>query len=374
MDRLRSRFSLAAAIVLSTVSGMACKSQPGPELKGLTVGETTKEIDYEALLGGKGADQNALNMISVIAFESSYKSRQLDAPAGWDEGTKAAYEQIRWLKENAGPQVFGGKLTIEQNDFPERADAVVMSKIYKFVAVAKDVEVTYPRRSGDTTKRIIDVRMQVILGAAMARSVRGPLDMPEDYRKMLSEAFVRGDVVTYNGHIWTTEESFPSTPWSPAPVDGTTLALRDEMKKLGGRGHYGLIYMNACRGEQIERAVMAGLIATGAERIEPLLLSHRNYSNYGYFAEHNAHLLLNLLHGRPLARVVFDLTTSLKRHPLADTLTPKGREGEDDVSGPEATRRLAAYYKQPGVTENPHSVIVVAYDVVRGQPLPRAFE
>lgn len=86
-------------------------------------------------------------------------------------------------------------------------------------------------------------------------------------------------------------------------------------------------------------------------------------------------MLLDLLKGRPLARIMFDLTTPLKREATAanGSTGAAGPDPSETMTGIEATKRLADYYNQPSVRQDANSVIVVAYDVVPEPTVPRAF-
>ena len=182
--------------------------------------------------------------------------------------------------------------------------------------------------------------------------------MPEEFRSELARAFSEDEIVSYNGHIWTQEEQSQNSPWIAAPVDENTNQLAAAIRDLGGRKRYGIIYMNACHGEKIENTIMDAMIAKPENQTsEPILLSHRNYSNYGFFAAHNASMLVNIFNSRDLSKVILDLTTTinkdwLNRYAVAD----------------DPSLTLQRYYNAPGVRDNPNSVVIVAYDVIQRRP------
>ncbi len=192
--------------------------------------------------------------------------------------------------------------------------------------------------------------------------------MPTGFCNEMARALVEDDLVSYNGHIWTSEDEQPTVPGEPAEVNGTTLKLVQRMQDLRKAGaprtKQSIVYMNACHAERIEQKMMEGLIDQGTpDAQQPLLLSHRNYSNFGYFAEHDAVLMIDLLGGRPLPKVMLDLTTTLRQQSLANLGgVPLGSETAD-----QAKQILAQYVQRPEVRMDPKNVIIVAYDVKDGR-------
>jgi len=101
---------------------------------------------------------------------------------------------------------------------------------------------------------------------------------------------------------------------------------------------------------------------TNGEPVAPILLSHRNYSNFGFFPDHDATLLIDTLFGCSLPSLMLDLTTTAKGTAFASS----GGAGycEDEAT---AKRKLTEYLAQPGLRQRPESVIVVAYDIINGK-------
>lgn len=341
----RALFLGCTLVVGGTIS--ACKARTNElALKGLTIDQSSKEIDYAKLFGKK-----SISISQIFAYESSYYRRPSSSGAS-DEGVAAAFKMIWWLKNHARNELFKGRLIVEEDSFPDSGRDVSLDRIYRFKARVEDIAV---KAAGQT--RSVSAKISIILGPSISPS-RGMV-MPEEFRKELVRAFTTDDVVSYNGHIWTVESQAQTSPFMAAPVDENTENLAEAIVEAGGRKNYGIIYMNACHGEKIENALMDAMISGGAtdRSAEPILMSHRNYSNYGYFADHNAKMLVNLFNSESLAKIILDMTSTLsptwlKKNAAADAATT-----------------LQRYYNTPGVRENPRSVVIVAYDVIRKRPI-----
>jgi hypothetical protein len=351
MNRAKTIFLTKRALLFVTLTATmfqlaACKARTNEtSLKGLTIDQSSKEIDYATLFS-----KNEITISQIVAYESSYY-RHPNSNGASDEGVAAAFKMIWWLKNNARIDLFKGRMVVEEDSFPDNGRQVSLDQIYRFRARVEGIAV----KTG-TVSRSINAKINVILGPSISSS-RG-MAMPEDFRKELVRAFTSDDIVSYNGHIWTVESQSQRSPFLPAPVDANTEKLADAIAAAGGRKHYGIIYMNACHGEKIENALMDAMIGDNADRrAEPILMSHRNYSNYGYFADHNAKMLVNLFNSRSLAKVILDMTSTVNPAWL------KKNEAQDPAT------TLQRYYNTPGVRENPRSVVIVAYDVIRKRPI-----
>ena len=323
-----------------------CKtSNSAISLKGLTVDESSKKIEYTKLFA-----RDTITISQIIAYESSYY-RQRNASGANDQGVKAAIKMIKWLKSDARNELFKGRLIVETDTFPKQMHEFTFNNIYRFKARAEGISVRY---EGKTKK--INANINIVLGSSIDPSYERR--MPEEFRSELARAFSEDEIVSYNGHIWTQEEQSQNSPWIAAPVDENTNQLAAAIRDLGGRKRYGIIYMNACHGEKIENTIMDAMIAKPENQTsEPILLSHRNYSNYGFFAAHNASMLVNIFNSRDLSKVILDLTTTinkdwLNRYAVAD----------------DPSLTLQRYYNAPGVRDNPNSVVIVAYDVIQRRP------
>lgn len=343
MSSMTNLTSKLIVLLVSVGSVVACKARTSAfSLKGLTVDETSKEVDYQKLFS-----KNSISISQIVAYESSYYRRPNSNGAS-DEGVAAAFKMIWWLKNTARGSLFKGRLIVQQDNFPDSGRQVDLSKMYQFRAKVEGMTVKF----GNTTKTI-NANINIVLGSSI--SPTQGMEMPDDFRKELARAFINDDIVSYNGHIWTVESASHTNPWVAAPVDSNTEHLAEEMTALGGRKSYGLIYMNACHGEKIENVLMDSMIGTNTDRtVEPILMSHRNYSNYGFFAEHFAKLMVNLFNSQQLPKIILDMTSSIK---------PAWLQQNGDPTNPAKT--LQKYYATPGIRDNPNSVVIVAYDVIR---------
>ncbi len=379
---------LAAALVAFPAL-FACKQTTQGDafqIKGLTAEKTSKEIDYKSFYDTKTKE---LAITHVIAFESSHKTGR-GTPAGNDQGTEAAYKLIKWVKNEGVAQLFRAPPEVESDEFPENQNEVRIGATYRFVAKMKAVPLDFPGRP-EGVPATADVKLRIVLGTSLAAAFdsgpsadqRGGVSqendacaegegsnfdgrgyaMPAAFCNELARALVEDDLVSYNGHIWVSESEMPRSIGEPAEVGATTLKLVKKMQELrranGSRAKQSIIYMNACHAERIEQKLMEGLLDQGApETSHPILLSHRNYSNFGFFAEHDANLMIDVLNGQPLAKVMLDLTTTLKPH---------GNETKD-----EAKKKLGDYVVKAEASGDPNQVIVVAYDLQDGRLTPGA--
>lgn len=387
-------------LVLGLSSVVACKARNNSfALKGLTADKTATVIDYDRLFS-----KNSIAISQIVAYESSYYrqagSSGVSQNGSVDEGVTAAFEMIKWLKDTAGEKLFKGRLVTmplkrttgedpnsrDQNsgeifEFPATAREVRLDRMYQYKAEVQGIKV----KAGSTT-RTINATINIVLGPSISSSAG--MKMPDNFRKELARAFIQDDVVTYNGHIWSIESQANTSPWIPAEVDANTDRLTKEMKSIGKRISYGLIYMNACHGEKIENSMMDAMIGGNSDGTsEPILMSHKNYSNYGFFASHNASLLENIFNGQPLAKIILDMTSSIDpawlrgNEVMAVPTYSQSRNGVASQKNyvpqyvrdpnwlknngvlPDPAKILQKYYI-PAVINNVESVVIVAYDVI----------
>lgn len=364
----------------------ACKTQEAPvSLKGLTADETAKDIKYSSFFDTKGGE---LRITHVLAYESSYYTAR-GTNAGKDHGTEAAYKLLKWVKGEGAQTLFRVQPTVETDEFPTDPAQTKIGALYRWSATFKGVPLDWPGKDA-ALPAAVDVKVRIVLGSSIIPARDGnrgaPPDaadacsqvsaqgyvMPTAFCNELAHAFVEADVASYNGHIWTDDDGRPATFTMAVPVNPTTLKLYQRMTDLRAAGRrrskQTLIYMNACFAEKIEQKLMEGVLAPGtSEEYQPILLSHRNHSNFGYFAEHDAVLMIDLLNGRSLPKLMLDLTTTLR----PQTLQKLEGEPLGSESTEEAKRILGEYIRKPGIKENLDNVIVVAYDVADGRVVKR---
>lgn len=373
--------------ILGCSALLSCKvrQEGGFDLKGARIDQIAKEVDYPKLFNQppewKKADTSraVLNkpLVWTVMFayanahQPSFDQKGNFALATNDQATHAAYNVIQWLVKQhrqEGKSLLSATpvptvvATLPGRPLPLPRQGTILdpTKLYAYRATLPKTRVAFDDH-GKTVSKEVDIDLRIYVGRNVDPQ-RGN-EMPEEHREALAQAFVSSDVLVYNGHIWSMDTTFRR--FNPGvdrqiPADRNTELLARRIEELGGRKTYGVFFINACHGETIERYLMRSLIGKNTDRSnDPLLLSHRNYSNYGLFSSHNTTLIEDVINGQALAKIIYDLTP-MGQLKASGPLQKPGQPGD-------AVRQLSRYYENNPIETNQHAVVIVAYDYTLAQ-------
>ena len=371
---------LIAALFTLVLTNYGCKQRrvrtgTGSTVAGVSGDVATRTINYDALFKTAVADQasNAggqggrnelatreLVMSNFIAFAGSYENLVSWERAGAgarDAGTIAAYTFLAWVKDQDSRGKLGGKglfpngYTISKDEFPGNQGDIRRDRMYHFTAKAPNVPVRY-LKDGAVANTTVNITVNVVLGASVLEE--NNYTIPDTFSSEFSDALLNSDVITYNGHIWAGIYPGGDADNTPLEPDSNTDSI---VSKLGGgRSRFGLVYINACKSEKIELKLMNALRGSGADDAtrDPMLISHRNFSNYGFFAAHLSRMLTGLVQGQSLPSLVLDMT---KASESREEFNVAGRMPDD---GQAARGALREYIDR--AQTNIKRVLIVAYE------------